>query len=131
MDMELLESRLAELPLYGYFFIDPKALEFSDRIRWICEHECPMCGKTWACPPGVGSVTYCKAKCRSYESCLTVEFMRALSNRAGITLHQKSYYGANAHHITEALFKSLGVCICDAAQITGTGVTSTKGVLQG
>ena len=66
MDMELLESRLAELPLYGYFFIDPKELEFSDRIRWICEHECPMCGKTWACPPGVGSVTYCKAKCRSY-----------------------------------------------------------------
>ena len=72
MDMELLESRLAELPLYGYFFIDPKGLEFSDRIRWICEHECPMCGKTWACPPGVGSVTYCKAKCRSYENCLMI-----------------------------------------------------------
>ena len=72
MDMELLESQLAELPLYGYFFIDPKALEFSNRIRWICENECPMCGQTWACPPGVGSVIYCKAKCLSYQNCLMI-----------------------------------------------------------
>ena len=34
-----------------------------------------------------------------------------------------------AHHITEALFKSLGVAVKEAVQITGTGVTSTKGVL--
>ena len=56
MDLEKLEQQLAELPLYIYAFIDPKDLEFADRIRWICEHECPMYGKTWACPPGVGSV---------------------------------------------------------------------------
>ena len=72
MDMELLESQLAELPLYGYFFIDPNALEFSDRIRWICEHECPMCGRTWACPPGVGSVEHCKEKCLSHAQCLMI-----------------------------------------------------------
>ena len=72
MDLEKLESQLMELPLYGYFYIDPKELEFSDRIRWICEHECPMCNKTWACPPGVGSVTLCKAKCRSYSSCMMI-----------------------------------------------------------
>ena len=35
MDMTLLEEKLAELPLYGYFSIDPTELEFSDRIRWI------------------------------------------------------------------------------------------------
>jgi len=72
MDIALLEERLAELPLYGYFFVDPKKLEFSDRIRWICEQECPMYGKTWACPPGVGSVPECKAKCLSYENCLMI-----------------------------------------------------------
>ena len=72
MDMELLESQLAELPLYGYFFIDPKDLEFSDRIRWICEHECPMCGRTWACPPGVGTVQQCKDKVLSHENCLMI-----------------------------------------------------------
>ena len=72
MDLEKLETGLAELPLYGYFFIDPKGLEFSQRIRWICENECPMYGKTWACPPGVGEVSDCRAKCLSHENCLMI-----------------------------------------------------------
>ena len=64
-----------------------------------------------------------------YDSCLTVEFMRALAMNGGLTLHQKCHYGSNAHHITEGLFKSLGAAVKEAVQITGTGVTSTKGVL--
>lgn len=64
-----------------------------------------------------------------YESCLTEEFMRAVAVNSATTLHMRALYGRNAHHITEALFKSLGVCIQDAARITGEGVTSTKGVL--
>lgn len=72
MDKALLESRLAELPLLGYFFIDPRGLEFSDRIRWICEHECPMYGRTWACPPGVGPVSECQKKCMQYDNCLII-----------------------------------------------------------
>lgn len=64
-----------------------------------------------------------------YDSCLTVEFMRALATNAGITLHQKCLYGENAHHITEALFKSLGLAMKDALRIEGSQVTSTKGVL--
>ena len=72
MDMQLLEAQLAELPLYGYFFVDPHDLEFSGRIRWICENECPMCGKTWACPPAVGTVEQCQKKCMSYQNCLMI-----------------------------------------------------------
>ena len=72
IDTEKLEEMLAELPLYGYFFIDPKEIEFSDRIRWICENECPMYNKTWACPPGVGSVESCQKKCMQYENCLMI-----------------------------------------------------------
>ena len=72
MNRELLEAQLSELPLYIYDFIDPKELEFSDRIRWICQNECAMYGKSWACPPGVGSVESCKAKCLSYKNCLLV-----------------------------------------------------------
>ena len=49
IDNARLEASLAELPLYTYDFIDPARLEFSDRIRWICQHECPMYGKSWAC----------------------------------------------------------------------------------
>ena len=72
MNRELLEEKLSELPLYIYDFIDPAELEFSDRIRWICENECPMYGKSWACPPGVGSVDSCKCKCKTYENCLMI-----------------------------------------------------------
>ena len=72
LNKELLEAQLAELPLYVYEFIDPAKLEFSDRIRWICEHECPMYGKTWACPPAVGSVESCRGKCGSYGNCLLI-----------------------------------------------------------
>lgn len=64
-----------------------------------------------------------------YDSCLTGEFMRALAMNSASTLHLRALYGKNAHHMTEALFKALGVCIYDASRITGAGVTSTKGVL--
>ena len=72
MDKNLLEQQLTELPLYTFFYIDPNRLEFSDRIRYICQAECPRYGKSWACPPGVGSVAECKAKCLSYKECLVI-----------------------------------------------------------
>ena len=96
MDYEKLEAQLSELPLYIYAFIDPQQIEFSQRIRWICQHECPMYGKTWACPPGVGTVEECTAKCLSYPKCLIIgtitdeahpsDMEAALTTRAG---HEK------------------------------------------
>ena len=85
MNVEILEEKLQELPLYGYFFVDPQALEFNDRIRWICEHECPMYGKTWACPPGVGPVAECEAKCRSYVNCLMIATTTEVNDINNIT----------------------------------------------
>jgi len=84
MDLQKLEADLAELPLLGYFFMDPKALEFSGRVRWICEHECPMYGKTWACPPGVGSVEDCRKKCLAYENCLMIATVTEVEDIADI-----------------------------------------------
>ena len=72
IDKNALEQALQELPLYVYQFIDPKSLEFSSRIRYICQAECPMYGKSWACPPGVGEVEQCEKRCRSYENCLLI-----------------------------------------------------------
>lgn len=65
----------------------------------------------------------------AYDSCLTEEFMRAFAVNCGLTLHLKALAGRNAHHITEAMFKALGVAVREAAEVVGTGVTSTKGVL--
>lgn len=72
MDKDVLAEALSELPLYAYAYIDPKTLEFSQRIRYICQTECPMYGKSWACPPGVGSVEQCQKICLSYSSCLMI-----------------------------------------------------------
>ena len=90
---EKLEERLAELPLLGYFFLDPKELEFSDRVRQVCRQECPRYGKTWACPPAVGEVAECRGKCLGYENCLMIatvtevedlaDMARTLATRAG------------------------------------------------
>lgn len=70
-----------------------------------------------------------QAMCGTYDTCLTVEFMRAFAMNAGITLHLKSMYGDNAHHITEALFKALARALKQAVQPTGGEVLSAKGVL--
>ncbi len=64
-----------------------------------------------------------------YDSCLTEEFLRALAVHSGLTLHVKALYGSNAHHITEAVFKALGLALKQAIAVAGQGVTSTKGML--
>ena len=105
MDLVKLEEGLAELPLYIYNFIDPKGLEFSDRIRWICEHECPMYGKTWACPPGVGTVECCKAKCLSYEKCLMISTITEVADITNIeeTLATRGDHEAVTNQVGELL----------------------------
>ena len=84
MDKVKLEQQLAELPLYVYMDIDPNNLEFSERIRWICQSECPMYGKTWACPPGVGEVSECEKKCRAYKKCLMIGTITEVSDIANM-----------------------------------------------
>ncbi len=84
IDFEKMEQALSELPLYFYGRIDPKGLEFSDRIRYICGAECPMYNKTWACPPAVGEVPQCKNKCLGYENCLMIGTVAEVQDIANI-----------------------------------------------
>ncbi len=84
MDKAALEERLAELPLYSYGFFDPRELEFTDRVRWVCEHECPMYGTTWACPPAVGAVEECRKKCLNYPECLMIASVTEVSDISNI-----------------------------------------------
>ena len=84
MKQELLEQELAQLPLYVYFFMDPEELEFSDRVRWICEHECAQYGKSWACPPGVGTVEECRRHCLDFDRCLVVSTVTEVADIADI-----------------------------------------------
>lgn len=84
LNRELLEQQMAELPLYTYAYIEPEKLEFSGRIRWICEHDCPMYGQSWACPPGVGTVAECEGKCMKYTDCLMIATITEVADIADI-----------------------------------------------
>lgn len=69
-------------------------------------------------------------RCGGYDCAMTVEFMRALAFNAGITLHLKSLYGVNSHHITEALYKAAAHALRLAVKPNDSGKPlSTKGVL--
>ena len=71
-----------------------------------------------------------QAVCGDYDCSLTVEFMRALAYNAQITLHIKSVYGDNSHHITEAVFKAAAHALKAAVTQYNSGKPlSTKGVL--
>ena len=109
MDKTALEQKLSALPLYIYDFIDPKELDFSDRIRWICENECPMYGKTWACPPGVGSVSHCKAKCLRYDNCLLISTITEVCDITDIaeTLATRTDHEAVTNQVRD-LMRELG-----------------------
>ena len=72
MNWEQIEEQLGQLPLYSYYLFDPAKLEFSGRIRHICRTECPMYNKSWACPPAVGEVDACRAKCMAFSQCLMI-----------------------------------------------------------
>ncbi len=84
LDKDLLLQQMAELPLYMYEFIDPKGLEFSERIRYICQNDCGMYGTSWACPPAVGPVSRCKQRCLAYDSCLIIGTITEVDDIADI-----------------------------------------------
>lgn len=62
---------------------------------------------------------------------LVEEFLKALSNAAGMNLHVNVPYGGNAHHVAEAIFKGVARALRQAVSIDPRqpGVPSTKGSL--
>jgi imidazoleglycerol-phosphate dehydratase len=68
----------------------------------------------------------------SFDIGLLKEFLRALVNRGGITLHVDLIHGEEPHHVAEAVFKGLARALDSAAapdKRLGHGIRSTKGTL--
>jgi len=66
-----------------------------------------------------------------FDLSLVREFVIALANRAQINLHAHCRYGANGHHMVEALFKALGRAVAQsyAPKAGGSAAMSTKGTI--
>jgi len=56
-------------------------------------------------------------------------FLRSFSNSSGSTLHVIVFRNGDAHHLSEAVFKALGLALKQAVSITGSNILSEKGVL--
>lgn len=67
---EKIETVISQYPLIQYAFCDTSELVFSEKVRSICQMECERYGKSWSCPPGVGSVDICRDICLSYDHVL-------------------------------------------------------------
>jgi len=57
------------------------------------------------------------------------EFFKALSDHSGLTLHIDVLAGSNTHHMAEAIFKAFAQALKQAASRSGSGIPSTKGIL--
>ena len=77
---EQIEEYICQYPVYQYAFFSPEDIEFSHRVRWICQHECERYNTTWACPPAVGTVEECREKCLSYRECFLFSTIASVSD---------------------------------------------------
>ena len=80
--------------------------------------------------PG-GSSGKIRGRSEPFDSGLVEEFMKALSNTAGVDLHITLHYGRDLHHSIEAIFKALGRALGEAVSKDPRikGIMSTKGKL--
>ncbi|HIX30186.1 MAG TPA: DUF2284 domain-containing protein [Candidatus Blautia stercoravium] len=77
---EEIEEFICQYPVYQYAFFPPEEIEFSFRVRWICEKECERYNSTWACPPAVGSVEECRKRCLGYRECFLFSTIAEVSD---------------------------------------------------
>lgn len=61
--------------------IPVEGLLFEEEIRRICEgNGCRNYGKSWACPPAVGTLQECRERCAQYEHMLLVSCRYAIED---------------------------------------------------
>ncbi len=90
----------------------------------LCEVSLDVCGR----PTLVFSGEFPQHRIGSFEAVLVREFLSGLAGRARIALHAALRYGANSHHLAEALFKALGLALSQA-YAPAEGPMSTKGTI--
>jgi predicted metal-binding protein len=77
-----IHSDIEQLPIHEYAFMNSTDVIFSEEVRDICkQNKCGMYGSSWACPPAVGSVEECKARCLAYSHSFMFTTVTEVKNR--------------------------------------------------
>lgn len=67
--MESLEVLLKEIGFFQYGMVETQKVRFAQEVRKMCEvNTCRQYGKTWACPPAIGTVEECKTRIQKYKN---------------------------------------------------------------
>ena len=69
-------------------------------------------------------------KVGNFDMELVEEFLRAFSTHAGCNLYVRVLRMGNRHHMAEAIFKALALCVRDAVRVISDMVPSSKGMLE-
>lgn len=70
MDVRKIIARLPEI-VYEWCIIETKEIPFREYVVDACkQNRCGMYGKTWQCPPGVGTMEELQKKCLRYQNAL-------------------------------------------------------------
>ena len=96
----------------------PSAARYGHRVV-------PMDDALVECALDIGGRSYYRGP---LPSSLYDHWMRSFADNAHVTLHLRVLRGRDRHHIVEAAFKALGLCLRDALVESGT-VFSTKGAV--
>lgn len=69
-------------------------------------------------------------KVGNFDMELVEEFLRAFSTHAACNLYVRILRMGNRHHMAEAVFKALALCIRDAVTVISDAIPSSKGMLE-
>lgn len=69
--LNLMQNVKEEVGIHEFGIIRTEEIVFHKEVRDICEgNGCGRYGKTWACPPGVGTMEECVELCHQYNYAL-------------------------------------------------------------
>lgn len=67
--VDVSDDDLLQLGITAFGYIPTSEIVFAEEVRRICAgNQCGQYGKTWACPPAVGTLEECREKCLRYTS---------------------------------------------------------------
>lgn len=81
----IIEEFIYDYPVCEFYHIKKDDLVFSDKVRYICEHECDHYNKSWACPPVIGSIEECMKECHEYENVFLFTTVAEVSDPLNLT----------------------------------------------
>jgi imidazoleglycerol-phosphate dehydratase len=74
-------------------------------------------------------VNFPAEKIGNFDTELIEEFLRAFCMNGKFTMHVRNFYGKNAHHIAESIFKAMAYAFKNALKPVDIDIVSTKGIL--